>query len=292
MKLTFLGTGTSTGVPTIGCNCEVCRSNDRRDRRMRCSALLEVGGKRILFDCGPDFRQQALSVNLNWIDALLLTHAHSDHVAGMDDLRCIPYAKFNWHLPETISNDLNQLPRVQLYGLKQTNDAVRKLFFYCFPKEDPSKPHYKGMLPLLDLHDINEPLESFSVADGIVVLPIKAMHSYLPVLGYRIKNFAYLTDLKTIEKNEIDKLRGLDVLVLGMLRHNKTHISHLSLDEAMAIVNEVKPKHTYFVHMSHDIGLHSNFHNLSYYNAVRDENLHVPDNCDLAYDGLSVNIDD
>lgn len=292
MKLTFLGTGTSTGVPTLGCECDVCRSSDPHDKRLRCSSLLEVDGKKILFDCGPDFRMQAIHSNLNWIDAILLTHGHSDHVAGMDDLRTVPYAKYNWKLPKEMEDGEQPLPSIDLYGLKITNDSIRKLFFYCFPDPAKTGPHYKGMLPLLKLHDLPEPVSVFEVAGGIKVLPIKAMHSYLPVLGFRIKNFAYLTDLKTIEESEIDKLYGLDVLVLGMLRNNKPHISHLSLDEAMAIVDKVKPKHVYFVHMSHDIGYHSNFHNLCYKKINTEDLFPVPDNCDLAYDGLEVEIED
>lgn len=292
MKLTFLGTGTSTGVPTIGCGCEVCRSNDARDKRLRCSSLLEVDGKKILFDCGPDFRMQAINANINWIDAILLTHGHSDHVAGMDDLRTIPYAKYHWHLPEELDKGEVELPKINMYGLKRTNDSVRKLFFYCFPKPDKTGPHYTGMLPLLTLHDLPEPVSEFKVADGISVLPIQAMHAYLPVLGYRIRNFAYLTDLKTIEESEVEKLYGLDVLVLGMLRHNKPHGSHLSLDEAMEIVDKVKPKRTYFVHMSHDIGFHADFHDLRYHKPGVVGDFPVPSNCNLAYDGLEVEIAD
>ncbi len=291
MKLTFLGTGTSTGVPTLGCQCDVCMSTDPHDKRMRCSSLLEVDGKNILFDCGPDFRQQAINANLFVIDALMLTHAHADHVAGMDDLRTVPYARYHWQLPEEISSGEKPLPNIHLYGANQTIESIKKMFFYCFP--DVSKNNYKGMLPLLQLHEVDSSLKPFTVADGAVTItPISAMHSYLPVLGYRIKNFAYLTDLKTIEDCEVEKLKGLDVLVLGMLRHTKPHISHLSLDEAMAIINKVKPKQTYFVHMSHDIGYHKNFHNLTYKLEDSEEEIKVPDNCHLAYDGLVVNIED
>ena len=249
MKLTFLGTGTSTGVPTIACNCEVCRSTDVHDKRLRCSSLLQVEDKNILLDCGPDFRQQALAVNLTKVDALLLTHPHFDHIGGLDDLRVFP-----------------SLP---VYGLEATLSSVQKVFAYCF---QPSK--YQGMLPKLQIHSIGPDLSPFFI-DNIKVTPIFAMHAFMPVLGYRIGNFAYLTDLKTITDVELQKLLGLEVLVLGMLRF-EPHPSHLSLSEATAIINKVKPGRTYFVHMSHDVGLHAVTSKL------------LPPSCFLAYDGLQI----
>lgn len=271
MKLTFLGTGTSTGVPILGCDCEVCLSKDSRDKRLRCSSLLQIEGKNILIDCGPDFRQQALRSNLNTIDALLFTHPHSDHVGGIDDLRTIPYASFHWKIPEGVD-----LPRIPFYGLSFTNAAIKKMFYYCFP--DSGNEEYKGMLPLLEPHEINSDGTPFEICGGISVTPVFATHGNLTTTGFRIGKLAYLTDFKTIEKKELDKLYDLDVLVLGMLRHNRLHASHLRLDEAMEIVNAVKPKQTYFVHMSHDIGLHENSQDL------------MPDNCHLAYDGLELEI--
>lgn len=252
MNLTFLGTGTSTGVPTLGCDCEVCQSTDPRDHRLRCSSLLEVDDKKILIDCGPDFRQQALREHISSLDAILLTHAHYDHVGGMDDLRV--------------------MQNLQLYASEKTNESVRKLFYYCF-----QQTNYVGMLSHLNLHDISENLDPFCVADNITVQPIRAMHAYLPVLGFRIGDFAYLTDFKTIEPSEKDKMKGLDVLVLGMLRI-EPHRSHLSLSEALELVDELKPSRCYFVHMCHQIGLHNNVQKS------------LPENCFLAYDGLKISI--
>ncbi len=245
MKLTFLGTGTSTGVPYIGCNCEVCRSEDPKDHRLRCSSLVEVDGKNILIDCGPDFRQQALREGFVHLDAILLTHEHFDHVGGIDDLR--PFGN------------------VDIYTGKHTAESVRKMFAYCFNNSYPG-------IPSLTLHEIEN--RSFN-ACGVDILPIKAYHYKAPVFGFRIKNMAYLTDFKAIEPEEEQKLLNLDLLVVDALRH-KEHLSHVSLKEALALIEKVSPKQAYLIHMSHDIGLHAK------------EELLLPANVHFAYDGLKV----
>jgi phosphoribosyl 1,2-cyclic phosphate phosphodiesterase len=246
MKITFLGTGTSTGVPCIGCDCEVCKSDDRRDRRLRSSSLIETDGKKILIDCGPDFRQQALAIGLHHLDGVLLTHEHVDHIGGMDDLR--PFGDTN------------------IYGEKRTIDAVHTMFSYCFNNTYPG-------IPSLNLHPIDAD-KPFSV-EGVEILPVRAYHYKLPVLGYKIKNAVYLTDFKTIEEKEKNKLENLDILVIVALR-KKEHVSHITLDEALALIDEVKPRRAYLIHMSHDIGLH------------RHIQAELPENVFLAYDGLEI----
>lgn len=246
MKVEFLGTGTSNGVPFINCDCEVCASADLKDKRLRCSAMVKVEGKNILIDCGPDFRQQALRGKISKIDALLLTHEHFDHVGGIDDLRAFG--------------------KVRIYAESRVAGAIRQMFAYCF-----AKFKYPG-IPDISLCEIDE--RPFC-ADGVEIVPIRAYHHLLPLLGYRIGNFAYVTDIKTIDSENKAKLQGLDVLVLGMLRY-KEHLSHLSFDEAMSLVGELKPKRTYFTHLSHDFGLHET------------EQAKLPENVFVAYDGLVI----
>jgi phosphoribosyl 1,2-cyclic phosphate phosphodiesterase len=246
MKITFLGTGTSTGVPYIGCGCEVCKSEDSRDNRLRCSSLIETDGKKILIDCGPDFRQQALNTGLCHIDGVLLTHEHMDHIGGIDDLR--PFGN------------------TDIYGEKRTVGALRNMFAYCFNNTYPG-------IPSLTLHEIVED-EEFTVC-GVTILPIRAYHYKLPVLGYKIDKTAYLTDFKTIDEKEKDKLRNLDVLIIDALR-KKEHLSHINLYEALALIKEVAPKQAYLIHMSHDMGLHE---------AIQQE---LPQNVFMAYDGLTI----
>lgn len=245
MKLTFLGTGTSTGVPYIGCDCEVCKSKDPRDQRLRCSSLLEINDKKILIDCGPDFRQQALRSNIRHIDAVLLTHEHVDHMMGLDDLR--PFGN------------------VDIYANESTTVAIHRVFSYCFNN------NYHG-IPSFSMHEISN--HPFQIGET-VIQPVIAYHFKLPIYGYRIGNFAYLTDFKTIDPCEEEKLKGLDVLILNALRHTE-HFSHASVEESLALVNRVKPKRTYFIHMCHQIGLHEM------------EDAKLPENVHLAYDGLTI----
>ncbi len=248
MRITFLGTGTSTGVPYIGCNCNVCRSEDARDHRLRCSSLIEADGKNILIDCGPDFRQQALYTGFNRLDAVLLTHGHFDHIGGIDDLR--PFGNVN------------------IYADKQTIASVGNVFSYCFNNSYPG-------IPKLTLHEIEN--QSFQVC-GIDILPVKACHYKLPVFGYRIGNMAYLTDFKSIEPEEEQKLFNLEVLVVDALRH-KEHISHVNLQEALELIRRVSPRKAYLIHLSHDMGLHA-----------KEEPL-LPPNVHFAYDGLEISVD-
>lgn len=256
MRLTFLGTGTSTGVPQLRCNCPVCQSADPCDSRLRCSAMLEVNGKNILIDCGPDFRQQMLRFNRNGdLDALLITHHHYDHVGGTDDLR--PYCKGKTAFP--------------IYCQSEVADDLHRRMPYCFA-ENP----YPGV-PRLDIHEI-KPLHPFNVA-GLEIMPLPIQHYILNIVGFRFNRLAYITDAKVVPQVTINTLRGIDTLVINALRREE-HGSHLSLDEALALIEEIHPRIAYLTHFSHGIGTHS---------ALLEE---LPDNVRPAYDGLTITIDD
>ncbi len=251
MELIFLGTGTSTGNPEIGCHCEVCTSKDRRDWRLRASVLVETEGKNILIDCGPDFRWQMLSNGIEHLDAVLITHEHYDHVGGLDDLR--PFCRQKG---------------VDIYAEENVAEAIRTRIPYAF------REHKYPGVPNLELHVV--PLHPFEAA-GVRVIPIRVMHGKLPIYGYRIGNMAYLTDVKSIPEEEYARLEGLDVLVLDALRA-EPHPSHESLGEALARIERIRPKETYLIHMSHRIGLH----------AVIEKEL--PPHVHYAYDGLRVTV--
>lgn len=252
MKIKFLGTGTSTGNPEIGCKCEVCSSKDKRDRRLRASVLLNIDTKRILIDCGPDFRQQILDEEFSKLDAVLITHEHYDHVGGLDDLR--PFCKFG---------------DIEIYADEHTAKSLKSRIPYCF-----SEYKYPG-IPILNLNEVN-PNESFLV-NGIEIQPIRLLHYNLPILGYRIGDFAYLTDVKYIPESEYSKLENLNVLVIDALRKTE-HISHLTIDESLSIIRRIAPKRAYLIHMSHQFGLH----------AVEQKKL--PSNVFISYDGLEIEI--
>ncbi|MFW5890519.1 MAG: MBL fold metallo-hydrolase [Marinilabiliaceae bacterium] len=252
MKITFLGTGTSMGVPMIACDCEVCRSIDPKDKRTRSSVKLETGGRTIVIDSGPDFRQQMLASDTRDLDAILFTHEHKDHIAGLDDVRA-----FNW---------INKKPAL-LYGEARVLEALKQEFSYAFKNEDEKYPG----VPELILNEINEH-DPFTVID-VPVVPVRAFHHRLPVLGFRIGDFSYVTDASRIPPESMEKLRDSEILVINGLRIQK-HISHFNLEQAGEIIREIGPKRAYITHISHHMGRHSQTSKL------------LPSNTFLAYDGL------
>jgi phosphoribosyl 1,2-cyclic phosphate phosphodiesterase len=252
MKLTFLGTGTSTGVPSIGCRCETCVSDDPRDKRLRVSVLIEHGDKKVLVDTSIDFRQQALRAGIARLDAVLLTHCHVDHVFGLDDIRPLNFRH----------------GAMGVYANEIAWTDLKRIFRYIF---EPT--HFGGGLPQLIPHTV-EPLSSFCIGNEIEVTPIEVIHGKLPVIAYRLNDFAYATDLKVIPPESMDALRDLDVLVLDCVRI-KPHTTHLCLEEALAYIADLKPRRAYLTHLNHDI-LHA-----------RDTKL-LPDNVRFAHDQLVV----
>ncbi len=252
MKIRFLGTGTSTGIPEIGCECEVCQSHDKRDKRLRASVLVSEKGQNILIDCGPDFREQLLPLPFQQIDGVLLTHEHYDHVSGLDDLR--PFCRFG---------------DIRLYAERKVADSIKQRMPYIF-----AEAKYPGV-PSLEMVEItNKP---FYIND-VEINPIRVLHYKLGIFGYRIGSFAYITDMKTIPDEELRKLKNLDVLVLNALRIEE-HLSHQNLEQALAFADIVKAKKTYFIHMSHGMGLHE----------VMEKTL--PPNVHFAYDGMELEIE-
>lgn len=249
-RLTFLGTGTSTGVPQIGCGCEVCRSTDPRDKRLRCSSLVEVGSTRLLIDCGPDFRQQMLRIDFKPLDAVLLTHEHYDHVGGLDDLR--PYSVFG---------------DVDIYADELTASHLEERLPYCFHQK-----MYPGV-PELNLHRI-APHDTFQVGEARITV-FRVMHARLPIIGYRINDLAYITDMKTLPDSELPLLQGIDTLVINGLRHTE-HYSHQTIEDACAFARRIGARRTYLIHMGHSIAPYER------------ENKLLPEGVQLAYDGLTI----
>ena len=261
MRLTFLGTGTSQGVPVIGCRCAVCTSADRRDRRLRTSAMVETRGVRLVIDAGPDFRYQMLRTGVRHVDGILLTHEHKDHIGGLDDVRAFNFVDY----PPTVH-------RVDIYAAPRTAACVRKDFDYAFAQDK-----YRGV-PEIALHEIDTE-RPFTVG-GVEIVPVSGHHSErFTVTGYRIGRMAYLTDFKTIEDREVEKLRGVELLVVNALRF-KEHYSHFNVAEALELIRRVGPREAYLTHMSHDIGLH----------AATEPTL--PAGVRMAYDTLQVACDD
>ena len=247
MKVIFLGTGTSTGIPQIGCKCEICSSSDEKDKRLRSSVLLQDENTNIIIDCGPDFRQQLLRSPVNHLNGVLITHEHYDHIAGLDDIR--------------------PLGKCAIYGENRVLSSIRRNLPYVF-SDNP----YPGV-PKLTLSEI-EPNHNIKV-NNLTIQPIRLMHARLPILGFRIGKFAYLTDVKSITNEAIEQLQGLNVLVLNALRHQE-HIGHITLKEAINLSREINPQTTYFTHFSHDLGFHQEIQKT------------LPDNMYLAFDNLEI----
>ena len=251
MKLTFLGTGTSCGVPVIGCQCKVCQSADPKDKRTRCSALVETETTRILIDCGPDFRQQILPQPFRKIDGILITHSHYDHMGGMDDIR--PYCQFG---------------AINVYADTIAKQSMLQMLPYCFAEN-----RYPGV-PAIGLHEIF-PHQPLHIGD-LEIIPIQVMHGKLPILGYRIGKLTYITDMKTIDDGELKYIEGTELLVVNALRFDKPHHAHQLMDDAIAFARKVGAKHTLIIHVCHDVGLH------------QEVNKRLPEGIDLAYDGQEI----
>lgn len=255
ITVTLLGTGTSGGVPSLGCQCEVCRSSNLRDRRLRCVALIEsAGGTRVLIDCGPDIRQQLMPLPFKPLDAILLTHIHYDHVGGIDDLR--PFSVFG---------------PIHLYGDEKTCEQVRLAMPYCFEE------HLYPGVPRLELHNVH-PHEPLHIGD-LEIMPIEVMHGKMPILGFRIGKFAYITDMKTIADTEFPYLEGVETLVVNALRFEKEHHSHQLVDDAARFAQQIGACQTYITHVCHHIGLYD------------EANKRMPNGLTLAYDGLKLNVE-
>ncbi len=253
MKVTFLGTGTSQGVPVIGCRCEVCRSLDFRDKRLRTSVLVETGNTTIVIDTGPDFRQQMLRLSVRKLDAVLLTHSHKDHIAGLDDVRAFNFLQ-NRDMP--------------VYGTAPTLARITEEFYYAF-----SQNPYPGVPRLTKITFDDTPFE----IEGTPVVPIRVMHHRMPVAGFRIGDFTYITDANLIPEEEREKIDGTRVLVINALQRD-SHISHFTLSQALEVIGELKVPQAYLTHISHKLGLHAQ---------VQKE---LPDHVSPAFDGLELSI--
>jgi len=250
LKVTFLGTGTSQGIPVIACRCKVCQSKDPRDTRLRCSILVEVDDLTMAIDSGPDFRQQMLRAGVQQLDAILLTHEHKDHVAGMDDIRAF--------------NFINRKP-MDIYAEERVQLAIKREFAYVF-----ADYKYPG-IPRINLHSIeNKPF----LVNGVEIIPIRVYHYRLPIFGFRIKDFTYITDASYISDQEIAKVKGSRYLVVNALRKEK-HLTHFNLEEAEKLIRLISPEKAFITHISHQFGLHAEL--------VKE----LPEGVTMAYDTLS-----
>jgi phosphoribosyl 1,2-cyclic phosphate phosphodiesterase len=254
MKITFLGTGTSQGVPVIACSCRICSSSDLKDKRYRSSVLIEIDNKALVIDTGPDFRSQMLANHVQRLDAVLFTHEHKDHVAGLDDIR-----PFNF----------KQQAPISVYASDRVEQAIKREFHYIFAEKK-----YPG-IPEITLHKID--LEPFTLFENIQIIPIEVKHYLMPVLGFRINNFTYITDAKTIAEKEIEKIKGTEVLVINALRI-ESHPAHFNLDEALQFIDIIKPKMAFLTHISHLFGTHKEIEQM------------LPKNVYVSYDGLQFDI--
>ncbi|MCB0490201.1 MAG: MBL fold metallo-hydrolase [Cyclobacteriaceae bacterium] len=253
MKVTFLGTGTSQGVPVIGCDCEVCQSLDYRDKRLRTSVHIEIDDHSFVIDTGPDFRQQMLRERIQKLDFVLFTHSHKDHTAGLDDVRAFNF-KQNMDMP--------------LYGIEQVLTQLKTEYYYAFLEKK-----YPGT-PQLQLNEIDD--APFKV-HGLEITPLPVQHLHMPVFGFRIGDFSYITDANHMPENTMERLKGTKVLVLNALQ-KEPHISHFNLEEAIEMAGKIGASKTYFTHISHKLGLHKEISN------------ELPANIQLAYDGLTVSL--
>jgi phosphoribosyl 1,2-cyclic phosphate phosphodiesterase len=253
LKVTFLGTGTSQGVPVIGCACDVCRSMDYRDKRLRTSIHISINNSSLVVDTGPDFRQQMLREDIKRLDAILFTHAHRDHTAGLDDVRAY--------------NFLQQID-MPVYGTAATLNQLQEDFAYIFGPLD-----YPG-LPRIKLNQITD--TPFQI-NGTEIIPLPVMHLKLPVLGFRIHNFSYITDANYISESTFEKLKGTQTLVINALQRER-HISHFNLEEALKMVEKINPEKTYFTHISHKLG------------TQKEVEQDLPQNVFLAFDGLQISL--
>ncbi len=254
MKITVLGSGTSQGIPVIACDCQVCHSANPKDNRFRSSILIGAEDQNFVIDTGPDFRQQMLREKVNSLRAVLYTHEHKDHLGGLDDIRAFNY---------------REARKMDIFSTERVFKAIQREFHYIF-----SEVRYPGV-PEVEWNEITT--STFRLPDGPLVTPIQVMHHKMPVLGFRIADFTYITDAKTINDQEIEKVKGTKILIVNALHHS-SHLSHFNLEEALNFVDKIQPEQTYLTHISHLFGLHDEIEK------------ELPNGVNLAFDGLSFEI--